>query len=151
MKKVHLYQHRHVFIDDEHVGKFDPLTRTVRMREEFASEKDDVRAFFLREKGLPLAGVLTGGESLPVIPPMPQFPEAINALKDPAKGVMTPAVLAWARLNWTSKEFARVYGESVEYGTGLEVVPPDELDEAAPSPRKAGRPKKNPEPVNDNE
>lgn len=138
--KLHIYQNRHVFADDDHIGKYDTTTRAVRLRAEHADLGDKVKAFFMRTKGLPVK-VLTGDEALPTVAPLKEFPDEIRAAMDPQRGDLTPAVVDYARKNFTREEFERRYRGRAEYGETP--AAPAEVEETTetsePAPAKRGR------------
>lgn len=142
--KLHIYQNRHVFADDDHVGKYDATARAVRLREEFADLADKVKAFFMRTKGLPVK-VLTGDEALPAVAPLKEFPDEIRAAMDPQRGDLTPAVVDYARKNFTREEFERRYRGRAEYGE--EPAAPAEAETTAPAPAKKPRKPKTTQPA----
>lgn len=121
--KYHIYRNLHVFHDDDHIGKYDTATKTVRLREEFGDHADKVKAFFMRTKGLPVK-VLTGDESLPAAVPLVEFPESVRAEIDPHLGDLSPACIAHARKEFSREEFERRYRGRVEYlsASGVTVI-----------------------------
>lgn len=125
--KLHIYQNRHVFAEDDHIGKYDTTARAVRLRAEHADLGDKVKAFFMRTKGLPVK-VLTGDEALPTVAPLKEFPDEIRAAMDPQRGDLTPAVVDYARRNFTREEFERRYRGRAEY---YQFEPPDEEETPA--------------------
>lgn len=108
MNKVHVYQMRHVFVDDEHVGKYNLADRTIRFRPECEEHKDRCLAHFRMAHGI-FCKALVGAEELAQVAPVREFPDEIRALMDLRYGDRTPAVLAWARENFTAEEFALRY------------------------------------------
>lgn len=110
----HVYRNRHVFHDDEHVGKYDTQTKVVRLREEFGNHAEAVKAHFMRTKGL-FVKVLTGEESLPAPVPLVEFPESVREQMDAGLGDMSPACIQHALANFSREEFERRYRGRVEY------------------------------------
>lgn len=131
-----LYQRRHLFKGDEHVGKYDHPTLTAYLRPEFETLKDECRAFFMSREGIALAGAVAGKDASPAPPPLVAFPTEILALMDPRLGDRTPEVVAWARAHFPFADLVRRYPDFAD-----ESPPPPSLIEAE-KPKAA---KKNPE------
>jgi hypothetical protein len=135
MNEYHLYKNRHLFKGDDHIGKYDPRTRVVWLREEFAGLKDDARAYFISRQGVCLKNVLAGSEVLPCPPPLPAFPPEVVALMSPERGTRTPEVIAWAQDNFTREEFDRCYEQHPPFKTQddkTQDARQEEEEEAAP-------------------
>ena len=111
--KYHLYRNRHVFHDDEFLGKFDPVNRIVRLRAECADHKDQVRAFFMRTRGQ-VVRILVGEEALVEEKPLVEFPDEVRSLFDPAKGDLSKEAIEYALENFSADEFSRRYGGRLE-------------------------------------
>lgn len=108
MNKFHVYRQRHVFLDDDHIGKWNVSEKTVRLRPEYGEHADRLKAWFMRTQGIP-AKVLVGEEVFKdAVPPM-EFPDEIRALMTPQLGDLTPEAVDWARENFPKDEFRRRY------------------------------------------
>ncbi len=106
--KLHVYQQRHVFKGDDHIGKYDVQTRSVRLHEAFGALKDEVKAYYMRAHGI-VASVLVGDEQVKNAAPLQEFPPEIRALMTPHQGDKTPAVIEYARKHFPREEFDRRY------------------------------------------
>jgi len=109
---VHVYQFRQVFVDDEHVGKYDGVTKTIRLREEHGGHSGRVAAFFKRRHGIH-AQVVVGDEALAEVAALVEFPPEVLGLMVPQLGDRTPEVMAWAKKNFPAAEYERRYGNGV--------------------------------------
>ena len=112
---VHVYQFRQVFVGDEHVGKYDGVTKSIRMRVEHAGDGDKVAAFFRRRHGI-FAKVVVGDEALAAVAPLMEFPDEVKGLMSAELGDRTPVVMEWARANFPELEYERRYGKEHESG-----------------------------------
>lgn len=108
INKVHVYMMRHVFVDDEYVGKYNQADRTIRFRPEADEHKDRCLAHFRMVYGI-FCKALVGDEELAEVAQVREFPDEVRALMDPRWGDRTPAVLKWALENFTEGEFAQPY------------------------------------------
>ncbi len=145
MNDFHLYKMRHLFQGDEHIGKYDTATKSVRLRDEFAGLQAEVKAFMMRREGIFLASVLVGAEALAAVLPLLEFPQAIVDQMTAELGHRTPEVLEYARANFPESEFVRRYGAGVPYTSGGGSSPVEGSTDApeaaaAPSKRKAKAP-----------
>jgi len=138
--KLHIYQMRHVFADDEHIGKYDVGTKSVRLRAEFADLTDKVKAHFMRAHGIPVK-ILIGNEALAAVAPLPDFPHEVREAMDPGLGMLSPAAVDHARKHFTRTDFDRLYQGRVEYSSGSGVAPVDPTDEPIDEPKPAKEPK----------
>lgn len=157
--QFHVYQTRHVFRDDDHIGKWDVPAQTVRLRPDFSACADEVKAWFMRTHGIPMK-VLVGEEEFFQAAPLQEFPAEVQSLMSPFLGDLTPEVVSWARLNFSPEEFERRYNGRAEFDGPVitaeetpEWVPTDdaesdehpelgdEADEVVsdPEPKKRGR------------
>lgn len=112
--QFHVYQTRHVFRDDDHIGKWDVPAQTVRLRPEFAACADEVKAWFMRTHGIPMK-VLVGEEEFFQAAPLQEFPAEVQSLMSPFLGDLTPEVVSWARENFPREEFERRYNGRQEF------------------------------------
>lgn len=129
--QFHVYQTRHVFRDDDHIGKWDVPSQTVRLRPEFAACADEVKAYFMRTHGIPMK-VLVGEEEFFQAAPLQEFPDDVKALMSPFLGDLTPEVVTWARENFTRQEFERRYNgrRAFNESNELEVASADAVERA---------------------
>lgn len=148
MNRIEMFKFRHIFAGDDHIGKYNAQAHTVTLRDEFANMADEVKAFFMRNHGICLSTVIIGTESLETFKAVREFPPEILELKSAQFGDLTPAVLDWARKNFTKEEFDRRYRGCPEYDPYEMPAPsPVEVDEeteaepvneaAPPKPRRA--------------
>ena len=105
---IHVYQMRHVFKGDDHVGKYDVQKRQIRIAPEFAPLLEEVKAFFMQSFGIP-ATALIGDEEPAHAIPLVEFPDHIRSQMTPSLGDLTPAVVSYAKQHFTAKEFNRRY------------------------------------------
>jgi len=119
-----MYQTRHLFVDDDCVGKLCTKTKTVRIFEAFEHLSAAVLQW-LRMHHSFAAKLAVGEESKAAVaaPPV-EFPEDIRELMDPRLGDLTPEAVAYARENWPREEFERRYKGRVE-GVGMHDAPPE--------------------------
>lgn len=137
--KIHIYQMRHVFVDDDHVGKYDAPTRSIRLRAEFGPHADKVKAHFMRAHGMAIK-VLVGDEQLAAVKPLPEFPHEVLAQTNPYLGQMTPALIEHARKHWSREDFDRFYaGRGLKYAVAAEAKAEDPAAEEAAEPKKRER------------
>lgn len=114
MNKFHLYQQRHLFLDEEYLGKYDIPSRSVRLREEFAVHADTVKAWFMRTQGLAVT-LLIGNEASTVGVRLRDFPDAVCCLLDPELGDLSPVAVEHARAHFTREEFENRYRGRADY------------------------------------
>ena len=114
MKKIHLYQFRHVFADDDCVGKYDSKSYTVRIFEQFAEDLQPVLAFFRSMHGINAKGIVGTQEETAAVPLL-EFPAEVLERFDPQLGDLSRAALTWARENWTPEQFATRYAGRAEF------------------------------------
>jgi len=119
-----MYQTRHLFVDDDCVGKLCTKTKTVRIFEAFAHLSAAVLQW-LRMHHSFAAKLAVGEESKAAVaaPPI-EFPDDIREAMDPRLGDLTPEAVAYARENWPREEFERRYKGRVE-GVGMHDAPPE--------------------------
>jgi hypothetical protein len=122
--KIHMYQTRHLFVDDDCVGKLCTKTKTVRIFEAFEHLSAAVLQW-LRMHHSFAAKLAVGeeGKAAVAAPPV-EFPDEIRELMDPRLGDLTPEAVAYARENWPREEFERRYKGRVE-GVGMHDAPPE--------------------------
>jgi hypothetical protein len=125
-----LYQRRHLFKGDEHVGKYDHPTLTAYLRPEFEGLKEECRAFFMSREGIALAGVSAGKRALPAPEPLVAFPADILALMSPVLGDRTPAVMEWAHAHLSPADLVRRYPDWADEVTDLVATPDPEKPKA---------------------
>lgn len=131
MNKFHVYQTRHVFAGDDHIGKWEVAAQTVRLREEFAGLADQVKAYFMQTHGIPMK-VLVGQEEFQHAAPLLEFPDEIRGKMLPTLGDLTPEVVEFARRNFTPAEFERRYRGRAEFVSDPEEIPAAEQDPGHP-------------------
>lgn len=110
MNNIHIYQFRHLFADDDHIGKYTIDSREVRLFKDHAHQADRVKSFFAMRHGIIVARVLIGDEKAPETRPLMEFPAEIRALMTPHQGHRTPAAMHWAAMNFPPDEYERRYG-----------------------------------------
>jgi hypothetical protein len=141
--RIHVYAHRHVFCDDDHLGLWHVPTATIYLRPEFEHLIDKVKAFFAMQHGLPLKVVVgAAGESFVQDKPLMDFPDDIKALMSPYLGELTPDVVAYAKEHFPRDEFERRY-PGMQGKAEVAAAQPDETDtDAEPDPVPVKRPRK---------
>lgn len=122
MNNIHIYQFRHLFADDDCIGKYTIESREVRLFANHAHHADRVKSFFAMRHGIIVSRVLIGDEKAPESRPLMEFPQEIRDLMTPHQGHRTPAAMQWAAANFPPDEYERRYG-----------CPPPSLAEAAPA------------------
>ena len=105
----HLYRGRFLFLEDDLVGKFDYLKRTLRIFKEHENIADHAVAFF-RAKQSTNPRLLIGDEEPEADKPPILLPDEVAALGTPELGCRTPAVMRWAAENWPRETFVEFYG-----------------------------------------
>jgi len=120
MKKIHMYQSRHLFVDDDCVGKFDGRTRTICLFPQHAQHGEAIAKWMRMTQGV-FPSISNGPLAVEAVAPLAEFPAEVAALMTPFLGDLTPAVVAWARENFSADDFKRRYSGRV----------PDQAEEAA--------------------
>jgi len=121
--KIHMYQTRHLFVDDDCVGKLCTKTKTVRLFEPFEHFEKAVLGWLRSAHGF-FAKLAQGDEARAAVsaPPV-EFPDDIREEMDPRLGDLTPAAVEFAREHWSKEEFERRYRGRVS-GVGVFDAPP---------------------------
>lgn len=103
-----MYQTRHLFVDDDCVGKFDSRTRTIRVFERFQDHGQAIAKWFRQHHGV-FPAVEIGEASVARSTPMVEFPPEIREKMTDHLGDLTPEVVAWAREHWADEDFQARY------------------------------------------
>ncbi len=111
--KIHMYQSRHLFVEDDCVGKFDKATRTLCLFTAFAAFGQAIAQWMRNHHGV-FPTIATGELAVANVAPLVEFPPEIVELMTPLLGDLTPAAVAYARENFSREDFKRRYDGRVD-------------------------------------
>jgi hypothetical protein len=111
--KIHMYQSRHLFVEDDCVGKFDGKTRTICLFEQYAQHGEPIARWMRQHHGV-FPTIATGSLAVVNVAPLVEFPPEIAEKMTPYLGDLTPEVVAWARENFAPEDFKRRYAGRVD-------------------------------------
>lgn len=111
--KIHMYQSRHLFVEDDYVGKFDGRTRTICLLPSHESHGEAIAKWMRQHHGV-FPTIANGPLAVENVAPLAEFPAEVAALMSPFLGDLTPEVVAWARENFSPDDFARRYAGRVD-------------------------------------
>lgn len=125
--KIHMYLTRHLFVDDDCVGKFDSRTRTIRVFERFQDHGQAIAKWFRQHHGV-FPAVEIGEKAVERSTPVVEFPPEIREKMSDHLGDLTPEVVAWAREHWTEEDFKARYKGRVRDAAAVAGPPVDPFE-----------------------
>lgn len=126
--KIHMYQTRHLFVDDDCVGKLCTRTKTVRLFQPYEHLEKAVLGWLRTAHGF-FARLAVGEEAKAAVSVPPrEFPDEIREKMTCELGDLTPAAVEFAREHWSAEEFERRYRGRVD-GVGMHDAPPPPAEE----------------------